>query len=224
MGIPRQGSDATTRARSGLDELAGSLRQAEAALQQSTALLGRLRDANVLGVIVQDESRVCEANDAYLDIIGYSRGDLEAGRIAWREITPPEWADAQDNAIAQLRQSGAYPPFEKEYVRKDGRRVPVLIGAAVIGRDPLRWTSFVIDLSAWRRAERDRATIAAKARADRAGARSARERLDFLMRAGALVAATRDRDELLDQVAGLAVPSLADFCVVYLSTGDEKLV
>ena len=216
------GQGRPTRAYAVITDLT-ELRRTEAALRQSTALLGRLRDANVLGVIVQDEHRLYEANDAYLDIIGYSRDDLEAGRIAWREITPREWAGAQNNAIAQLRNSGACPPYEKEYVHKDGHRVPVLIGAAVIGHDPLRWTSFVIDLSARQRAERDRAALAAKTRAARASADSAREHLDFLMRAGALVAATRDRGELLDQVASLAVPSFADYCVVYLPTADGKL-
>jgi PAS domain S-box-containing protein len=200
------------------------LRRTEAALRQSTALLGQLREANVLGVIVQDERRVYDANDAYLDIIGYSREDLDAGRIDWRKITPPEWGPAQDDAITTLRETGAYPPFEKEYIRKDGRRVPILIGAAVIGHNPLRWTSFVIDLSARQRAERERAALAAKARADRSAAESAREQLDLLMRASALVAATRDRDELLDQVARLAVPSFADFCVVYLPTTDGQLL
>ncbi len=82
----------------------------------------------------------------------------------------------------------------------------------------------MIDLSAQHRAERDRAALAAKARASRIAADSARERLDFLMQAGALVAATRDRDELLDQVASLAVPSLADYCVVYLPMADGKLL
>ena len=82
----------------------------------------------------------------------------------------------------------------------------------------------MIDLSAQHRAERDRAALAAKARASRIAAHSARERLDFLMQAGALVAATRDRDELLNQVASLAVPSLADYCVVYLPTIDGKLL
>ena len=198
-------------------------RRTETALRHSTALLGRLREANVLGVVVVGEHRVYEANDAYLDIIGYSREDLEAGRIAWREITPPEWAGAQDRAIGQLRQAGACQPFEKEYVHKDGHRVPVLIGAAAISRHPLCWTSFVVDLTARQRAERERAELRARARANRAEAESARERLAFLMRAGALVAATRDRDELLDQVACLVVPNLADYCVVFLPTADGML-
>ena len=198
-------------------------RRTETALRQSTALLGRLREANVLGVVVVGEHRVYEANDAYLDIIGYSRDDLEAGRIAWREITPPEWAGAEDKAVGQLRQAGACQPFEKEYVHKDGHRVPVLIGAAAISRNPLRWTSFVIDLTARQRAERERAALLARARANRAEADSARERLAFLMRAGALVAATRDRDELMDQVARLVVPALADYCVVFLPAPDGML-
>lgn len=199
-------------------------RRTEAALRQSTALLGRLREANVLGVVVVGEHRVYEANDAYLDIIGYSREDLEAGRIAWRKITPPKWASAEDKAIEQLRRTGACQPFEKEYMHRDGHRVPVLIGAAVIGRNPLRWASFVVDLTARQRAEQERAELLASARAARAEADSARERLAFLMRAGALVAATRDRDELLGQVVQLVVPSLAHYCVVFLPTADGMLL
>jgi PAS domain S-box-containing protein len=199
-------------------------RRTETALRQSTALLGRLRDANVLGVVVAGEHQVYEANDAYLDIIGYQRDDLEADRIAWREISPPEWAVVQDEALRQLRRAGVCQPFEKEYVHKDGHRVPVLIGSAAISRDPLRWTSFVVDLSARQRAERERAALLERARANRADAESARERLSFLMRAGALVAASRDRAELLDQVTHLVVPALADYCVVFLPTADGRLL
>jgi serine phosphatase RsbU (regulator of sigma subunit) len=81
----------------------------------------------------------------------------------------------------------------------------------------------VVDLSARQRAERERADLQARARANRAEADSARERLAFLMRAGALVAATRDRGDLLDQVTRLVVPSLADYCVVFLPTADGML-
>ena len=198
-------------------------RRTEAALRQSTTLLGRLREANVLGVVVVGEHRVYEANDAYLAIIGYSRDDLEAGRIAWRKITPPQWASAEDKAMEQLRRTGACQPFEKEYVHQDGHRVPVLIGAAVLDRNPLRWASFVVDLTARQRAEQERAELLASARTARAEADSTREQLDFLLRAGALVAAARDRDELLDHVAQLVVPSLADYCVVFLPAADGML-
>jgi PAS domain S-box-containing protein len=196
----------------------------EAALRQSTALLGRLQEANVLGVVVADEHRVHEANDAYLDIVGYPREELEAGRITLRAILTPESAPIQDRVIEQLRRTGVCQPYEREYTHRDGHRVPVLIGSAVISRDPLRWTSFVVDLSARQRAERERAALLEKARADRAEAKSARERLEFLMRAGALVAGTGDRDELLYQVTRLVVPSLADYCAVYLPTADGRLL
>jgi PAS domain S-box-containing protein len=198
-------------------------RQTEAALRQSTTLLGRLRDANVLGVVVAGEFQVHEANDAYLSMIGYSRDDLEAGRVDWRKITPPGWADVDARAIEQLSRAGACQPFEKEYVHREGHRVPVLIGSAVVARNPLRWTSFVVDLTSRQRAEQERAELLAGTRAARAEADGARDRLAFLMRAGALVAATRDRDELLDQIVQLVVPVLGDYCVVLLPSADGML-
>jgi PAS domain S-box-containing protein len=198
-------------------------RRTEAALRQSNQLLGRLRDANVLGVMVVDEERVYQANDAYLDMIGYSRQDLEAGRLRWRDITPPQWTASDADAIEELRQTGACQPFEKEYLHRDGHRVPVLVGAAVIDRRPLRWTSFVIDLTSRQRAERERAELLASTRSARDEAGHARERLSFLMRAGALVAATRDRDELLNQIVRLVVPALAECCIVFLPTVDGPL-
>jgi PAS domain S-box-containing protein len=140
-------------------------RRAEAVVRDGSELMGRLRDANVLGVVVVGEERIIEANDAYLDIIGYTREDLVAGRIAWRKITPPQWAGAEQEALAQLRRTGVCRPFEKEYIHRDGHRVPVLIGAAVIDRSPMRWTSFVVDLTARQRAERERAELLARERA-----------------------------------------------------------
>jgi PAS domain S-box-containing protein len=198
-------------------------RRAEAAVRDGSELMGRLRDANVLGVVVVGEQRVLEANDAYLEIIGYTREDLTAGRIAWRKITPPEWAGAEQEAVAQLRRTGVCRPFEKEYLHRDGHRVPVLIGAAVIDRHPLRWTSFVVDLTARQRAERERAELLTRERAARAEAGRASERLTFLLRAGDLVAAARDRHELLRHAARLVVDSMADFCLVYLPAGDNSL-
>lgn len=175
-------------------------------------------------MVVVGQHRVYEANDAYLGIIGYDRSDLEAGRVHWRKITPPGWAGVEDKAMQELLQTGACQPFEKEYVHRDGHRVPVLIGAAVIDRNPLRWTSFVVGLTSRRRAEQERAELLGSTRAARAEADSASERLALLMRAGALVAATRDRDELIDQIVKLVVPALADSCVVFLPTADGALL
>jgi PAS domain S-box-containing protein len=198
-------------------------RRAEAALRQSNRLLGRLREANVLGVSVADEAGVQEANDAYLAMIGYTRDDLESGRISWRAITPPEWAAADEDAVEQLRRSGACQPYEKEYVHRDGRRVPVLLGAAVIDWDPLRWATFVVDLTARQRAEHERAVLLAREQAARGEAGAAHDRLRLLLRAGSVVAATRNPDELLEWVTQLVVPTLADYCVAFMPTPDGKL-
>jgi PAS domain S-box-containing protein len=195
-------------------------RQVEAALRERTELMGRLGDAGVLGVVLVGEDRVHDANDAFLAIIGYSRDDLAAGRVNWREISPPEWAAVQDDAVAQLRRSGACRPFQKEYLHRDGHRVPVLIGAAVTSRDPLRWASFVIDLTARQRAEQERAKLLARERTAHTEANIARERLALVLRAGGLVAAARDRDELLWHACQLVVHSLADFCMLFLPDGD----
>jgi len=197
--------------------------QAEAALPEGTSLLGRLREANVLGVVSSTEQGAYEANDAFLDLVGYSHDDLAAGLISYQSITAPQWAAHDRRALEQLRQAGAFQPYDKEYVHRDGRRVPVLVGGAVIDRDPLRWVTFVVDLTAQQHAERERAELLARERAARAEARSAGERLTFLMQAGALVAATGDPGELLDQVTQLVVPSLADCCMVFLPTADGKL-
>jgi PAS domain S-box-containing protein len=114
--------------------------RAQAALQEGNRLLGRLREANVLGVLVASEGgSIHEANDAFLGIVGYTRQDFEAGRITWDAITPPEWAHADDEAVEQMGRTGAFRPYEKEYLHRDGHRVPVLIGAALLDRNPLRW-------------------------------------------------------------------------------------
>jgi PAS domain S-box-containing protein len=198
-------------------------RRAQAALRESTALLGRLREANVLGVVASTEQGIYEANDAFLDIIGYDRDDLAAGRISYQSITAPEWAGRDRQAVEELRAAGAFQPFDKEYIHRDGHRVPVLVGAAVTDRDPLRWVTFAIDLSAQQRAEKERTSLLVRERTARTEASAAQERLTFLVRAGALVAATRDRDQLLDQVAQLVVPSVADYCVMFLPTADGNL-
>jgi PAS domain S-box-containing protein len=95
---------------------------------------GVVIEADVPGVS-REASGIQEANDAFLGIVGYTRQDLEAGRIAWDVITPPEWAHADDEAVEQMGLTGAFRPYEKEYLHRDGHRVPVLMGAALLDRD-----------------------------------------------------------------------------------------
>ena len=116
--------------------------------------LFRLVDANIIGVATCDaEGRILEANDAYLDMLGYSRDELTSGRIAWRELTPPEWEDVSNRAVAEIQATGRCGVFEKEYFRKDGTRVPILMASAAIDESPRQIVAFVLDLTARKRAE-----------------------------------------------------------------------
>jgi PAS domain S-box-containing protein len=124
-----------------------------AALRASEARFRALSDSGVIGVLVADRDRILEANDAFLDLIGYSRAEMLAGTLRWSKITPPEYAEADARALQELADTGIVQPFEKEYARPDGSRVSVVIGGAITGHEPLEWTSFVLDVSGRKRAE-----------------------------------------------------------------------
>ncbi len=224
IGVPfdRDGSGRPRRAYAMFSDVTEQRRTA-AALQERNSFVSRLRDADVLGVLVADEHGVTDANDAFLRMVGRDREDLDAGRIDWRAMTPPEWVPRDEQAVDELRDTGACRPFEKEYLRPDGTRVPILIGAAVIDRDPLRWVTFVADLSERQRAEAERAGLLANAQAARAEAARAEEGLALLLRAGSLAAATRDPDRLLEHSTRLLVPALADIALVLLPTDGRRL-
>ena len=105
----------------------------------------------IAGVIAGEFDHVPEVNDAFLDLVGYSREDLLAGRLNWPDLTPLEYAPLDELAHEEGLRFGACTPFEKELIRKDGTRVPVLVVTAVLKLAPFRWITFVQDLR-----ERDR--------------------------------------------------------------------
>jgi len=86
-------------------------------------------------------------------MVEYSREDLVSGRVRWTDLTPAEWRDRDERAVAELRTTGALQPFEKEYFRKDGSRVRVLVGAATFEESGNEGVAFVLDLSEQKRAE-----------------------------------------------------------------------
>jgi PAS domain S-box-containing protein len=123
-------------------------------LAEREARIRRLVDANIIGIMTWAvDGRIVEANQALLDTLGYSRDDLISGRLQRTELTPAEWRDADDRAIAQLKAAGTVRPREKEYFRKDGSRVPVLVGAANLEGTREEGVAFVLDLSERKRAE-----------------------------------------------------------------------
>jgi PAS domain S-box-containing protein len=125
-------------------------------LQEREAKVRRLVEANIIGISIFDfDGRIMEANEALLHIVGRSRDDVVSGRLRWTELTPPEWQDADERAVAELRARGSCKAYEKEYLRNDGSRVPVLVGAAALGGPRDQGVAFVLDLTERKEAEQN---------------------------------------------------------------------
>lgn len=123
-------------------------------LEEREKKIRRLVDANIIGICIWDfDGRILDANDAFLRMVGYDREDLAAGRIRWRDMTPPDWHDRDARVIREQKRTGLLPPYEKEFFRKDGSRVPILLGSANFEKDGNQGVSFVLDLTERKRAE-----------------------------------------------------------------------
>ncbi|MEM5440374.1 AAA family ATPase [Paraburkholderia diazotrophica] len=117
-------------------------------LTEREARIRRLVDANIIGIIVWNANGdILEANDAFLRMVGYEREDLVSGRIRWRDLTPQEWQETTQDALAQILRTGRVQPSEKEYIRKDGSRVPVMVGRVAFESSRKEGVAFVVDLS-----------------------------------------------------------------------------
>ena len=132
--------------------------KAEAAVREMAsgmqAKIRRLVDSNIIGIFIWTSSGdIIDANDAFLRIVGYGREDLMAGHLSWVELTPPEWRDRTARATVEAGITGSVQPFEKEYFRKDGSRVPVLVGRAMFKEGSNEGVGFVVDLTERKRAE-----------------------------------------------------------------------
>ncbi|WP_375510079.1 PAS domain S-box protein [uncultured Nostoc sp.] len=133
-------------------ELRTARRKAETSLkllQNSEMRFSRLAESNIIGVMVTDMSNgsIMEANDAFLKMVGYTREDFAANKMNWRKITPHEYLLLSECSVEELRTTGVCKPFEKEYIRKDGDRIPVLLGSVVLGDTQETVIGFVVDLS-----------------------------------------------------------------------------
>jgi len=131
-----------------------ALAHANRDLAEREAKIRRLIDANIIGIFIWDfDGRILEANDAFLRMVNYDREDLDSGRIRWSELTPPNWRDRNNSRIATHKSSGYFPAYEKEYTRKDGTRVPVLMGGATFEDGGNQGMAYVLDLTERKRAE-----------------------------------------------------------------------
>src|ERR1700730_17438631 len=123
-------------------------------LQEREAKVRRLVDSHIIGIFLWDlAGGIIEANEAFLHMVQHGRDDLVSGRVRWTELTPAEWRDRDQRAVAELAATGIIQPYEKEYLRKDGGRVPVLIGVAAFDEGRDEGVAFGVDLTERKRAE-----------------------------------------------------------------------
>jgi PAS domain S-box-containing protein len=126
-------------------------------LEDREARIRRLVEANVVGVVMWTlDGAIIEANEAFLHMVQYGREDLASGRVSWTDLTPAEWRDCDHQAIADLKATGIFQPYEKEFFRKNGSRAPVLLAGALFEGSRNEGVAFVLDLSEQKRAEQER--------------------------------------------------------------------
>ena len=126
-------------------------------LAERESKIRRLVDANVIGIFIWDlEGRILEANEAFLNMVQYSRDDLLSGHVRWTDLTPPEWRESDQKSVEELKATGRVQPYEKEYFRKDGTLLPVMIGAAIFEGRSNEGVAFVLDLTELKRLEQER--------------------------------------------------------------------
>ena len=118
------------------------------------AKVRRLVEANVVGIVMWNlEGAITGANEAFLRMVQYDREEIASGRVRWTDLTPAEWRGHDERAVADLKASGTFQPFEKEYFRKDGSRVPILLGGALFESNGSEGVAFALDLTEQKREE-----------------------------------------------------------------------
>ncbi|MDM9383404.1 PAS domain S-box protein [Chlorogloeopsis sp. ULAP01] len=157
-------------------------KRAEIALKASEARFRRIVDSNIIGVFFCDMSgNITQANDAFLQMVGYAQEDLLAGKLDWQEMTPPEHIEQTEQAVEELKLYGVCTAFEKEFFRKDGSRVFVAIAAALFEDTSEQGFACVLDITARKQAEAERDRLLQLEQAARAEAEAAnRIKDDFL--------------------------------------------
>ncbi|MEG4960790.1 MULTISPECIES: PAS domain S-box protein [unclassified Microcoleus] len=123
-------------------------KQTELALRESEMRCRSVVESNMIGIGFWDANgEITEANDALLEMIGSTREDLVSGQIRWIDITPPEYGELDRAAIAEVAASGSCAPYEKEFIRSDGTRFPILIGGGKLQGATDKGALFVLDIT-----------------------------------------------------------------------------
>ena len=161
MGALGQFASVAYRTVASIDDLkvqVAAREKAEAELRERAtgleAKVRRLIDANIMGIFTWNlEGRIVEANETFLKMVQRGREDVASASMRWTDLTPEEWRARDELAVADLKATGTMQPYQKEYFRKDGSRVPVLVGAALFEEGGDDGVAFALDLSEQKRAE-----------------------------------------------------------------------
>ena len=179
------------------------LKQTEQALRESEAKFRSVVESNMIGIGFWDrDGRITEANDALLNMVGYTREELLAGTLRWQDLTPTEYVQLDKEAQTQLQDSFFCTPYEKEYIRKDGSRLPILAGGSHFEGTIKRGAFFVLDITQRKQAE---------------------ERLRYIAQISSLLSTSLDYEQTLEQIAKISVPQLADWCSVDILNEDGSI-
>ncbi|MBV9469067.1 MAG: PAS domain S-box protein [Abitibacteriaceae bacterium] len=185
-------------------------RLVEATLQQTEMRLHSLAESNLMGIIFGDvHGGISYANDAFLQMIGYTREDFAAGLVRWTDVTPREYFYLDERAIAEAKEKGSCTPYEKEYICKDGTHIPVLVGFVLLGPEREETVAFILDLKEQKRTE--------------AALREETENLETINRVGQTLAAELDLQKLAQAIMDAAVElSDAEFGVFYNMNSTDR--
>ncbi|MGB3758941.1 MAG: PAS domain S-box protein [Rivularia sp. (in: cyanobacteria)] len=135
-------------------------KQSQQTLRESEARFRQIFESDMLGIMFwKTNGKIVDANTRFLEIIGYSREDLQAGLIHWDELTPQEWQDVDRQVIEEIKSNRVCNPFEKEYLRKDGSRVAIVLGASLLENSENTGVSFILDITERKRIEKERAQL-----------------------------------------------------------------
>ncbi|MFE1748895.1 PAS domain S-box protein [Coleofasciculus sp. H7-2] len=181
--IPQFDSSGEVEGFVGLVSDISSSKAAEEALRRSEDRFRRLFDSNLSSVAFWNvDGFITDANDAYLRLVGYTREEFtELGKISWRHLTPPEYKHLDDRAIAEVLATGVSNIYEKEYVQRDGKRVPIVLGIALLNDSQQDGVAFVLDISDRKQVEAERALLLSLEQIARAEAEAAREEISLIL-------------------------------------------
>lgn len=179
------------------------LKQTEQALQESEAKFRSVVESNMIGIgFWHRDGRITDANDALLNMVGYTREELLSGKLNWQNLTPTEYLPLDKQALAQFQDSPFCTPYQKEYIRKDGSRLPILAGGSHFEGTVDRGAFFVLDITERKQAE---------------------ERLRYIAQISSVLSTSLDYEQTLQQIAKISVPQLADWCSVDILNEDGSI-